>query len=226
MDASLQARAEELAQELADQVQTIEDLNGMLRAMTKATLERMLNTEMDVHLGRKGSSAAASAVSAESAGRPSVTSFGGDGKRSPNRRNGRSCKTVQGDLGKVTITTPRDRDGTFTPLVIGKHQRRVPGFDEKILALYAKGMTTRDIQELVQELYGVEVSPTLISEITADLDAEVKEWRTRRLDAVWPIVFLDGLVVRIRAESGHVREHTMYVAIGVNFAVKKEFLGL
>src|SRR3989304_2402483 len=99
MDASLQTRAEVLAQELADQVQTIEDLNGMLRARTKATLERMLNTEMDVHLGRKGSSAAASAVSAEPAGRPSVTSSGGDGKGSPNRRNGRARKPGQADLG-------------------------------------------------------------------------------------------------------------------------------
>src|SRR3990172_12074945 len=134
MDVSLQTRAEELAMELAGQVQTIEDLNGMLRAMTKATLERMLNREMDVHLGRKGSRAAASAVSAEPAGPASVSSPGGAGQRSPNRRNGRSRKTVQGDLGEVTLTTPRDREGTFTPLVIGKHQRRVPGFDEKILA--------------------------------------------------------------------------------------------
>lgn len=169
MDASLQTRAEELAQELADQVQTIEDLNGLLRAMTKATLERMLNTEMDVHLGRRGSRATASAVSAEWAGPASGSPAAGDGKRSPNRRNGRSRKTVQGDLGEVTIATPRDREGTFRPLVIGKHQRRVPGFDEKILALYAKGMTTRDIQALVQELYDVEVSATLISEITSDL---------------------------------------------------------
>lgn len=224
MEASLQTRAEELAQELADQVQTIEDLNGMLRAMTKATLERMLNTEMDVHLGRKGSNAAA--VSAEPAGPPSGWSAGGDGKRSPNRRNGRSRKTVQGDLGAVTITTPRDREGTFTPLVIGKHQRRVPGFDEKILALYAKGMTTRDIQELVQELYGVEVSATLISEITSDLDAEVTAWRTRPLEAVWPIVYFDGIVVHVRGANGRVSQHSIYVALGVNLDGHKELLGL
>lgn len=222
MEASLQNRAEEIAQELADQVQTIEDLNGMLRAMTKATLERMLNTEMDVHLGRKGSSsAAASAVAGES-----VPSSGGERKRSPNRRNGRSCKTVQGDLGEVTITTPRDRDGTFVPLVIGKHQRRVPGFDEKILALYAKGMTTRDIQEIVQELYGVEVSATLISEITSDLDAEVTAWRTRPLSAVWPIVYFDGIVVHVRGANGRVSQHTIYVALGVNLDGHKELLGL
>jgi len=151
--------------------------------MTKATLERMLNTEMDVHLGRKGSRAAAVAVSREGTGDDGASAPDGTVKRSPNRRHGRSRKTVQGDLGEVRLTTPRDRDGTFAPLVIGKHQRRVPGFDEKILALFAKGMTTRDIPEIVQELYGVEVSPTLISEITSDLDTEVTAWRTRPLEA-------------------------------------------
>jgi transposase-like protein len=198
----------------------------MLRAMTKATLERMLNTEMDVHLGRRGASAAASTVLGKPAEPLGGSAGGGDGKRSPNRRNGRSRKTVQGDLGEVTIATPRDRNGTFTPLVIGKHQRRVPGFDEKILALYAKGMTTRDIQELVQELYGVEVSATLISEITSDLDAEATAWRVRQLEAVWPIVFFDGIVVHVRGANGRVSQHTIYVALGVNLEGHKELLGL
>jgi putative transposase len=143
-----------------------------------------------------------------------------------NRRNGRSRKTVQGDLGELTIATPRDRNGTFEPQLIGKHQRRLPGFDEKILALYAKGMTTRDIQELVQELYGVEVSPVLISEITADLDKEVQAWRTRPLEAVWPIVYFDGIVVHVRGTNGRVSQHTMYVALGVNLEGHKELLGL
>jgi transposase-like protein len=226
MDASLQGRAEKLALELADDVQTIEDLNGVLRAMTKATLERMLNTEMDVHLGRKGSRAAAVAVSREGTGDDGASAPDGTVKRSPNRRHGRSRKTVQGDLGEVRLTTPRDRDGTFAPLVIGKHQRRVPGFDEKILALYAKGMTTRDIQEIVQELYGVEVSPTLVSEITTDLDTEVTAWRTRPLEAIWPIVYFDGIVVHVRGAHGRVSQHTIYVALGVNLDGQKELLGL
>jgi transposase-like protein len=102
----------------------------------------------------------------------------------------------------------------------------VPGFDEKILALYAKGMTTRDIQEIVRELYGVEVSPTLISEITADLDAEVTAWRTRPIDPVWPIVYFDGLVTHVRGGNGRVWPHTIYVAIGVNLEGHKELLGL
>jgi putative transposase len=129
-------------------------------------------------------------------------------------------------MGKLPLDIPRDREGTFDPQLIPKHQRRLAGFDEKILALYAKGMTTRDIQDIVKELYGVDVSPTLISEITDDLDAEVKAWQTRRIDAVFPIVFLDGIVIHIRGESGRVSEHTMYVAIGVNFRGKKELLGL
>jgi transposase-like protein len=110
--------------------------------------------------------------------------------------------------------------------VIEKYQRRVEGFDEKILKLYAKGMTTRDIQEIVQELYGVEVSATLISEITADLDAEVTAWRTRPLDPVWPIVYFDGIVVHVRGANGRVLQHTMYVALGVNLEGHKELLGL
>jgi transposase-like protein len=129
-------------------------------------------------------------------------------------------------MGEMTIKTPRDRNGTFEPQLVAKGQRRIEGFDQKILALYAKGMTTRDIQDIVKDLYGVEVSPSLVSEITADLDAEVTAWRTRRLDAVWPIVYLDGIVVHVRGDNGRVSQHTMYVAIGVNLQGRKELLGL
>lgn len=223
MDASIQARAEELATEFANQATTAEELNELMRLMMKSGLERMLNAEMDVHLGRRslgvGGEASATASNATSLSAR-------EKKGAPNRRNGHSRKTVQGDLGEVRIATPRDRDGTFQPQIIGKHQRRVPGFDEKILALYAKGMTTRDIQEIVQDLYGVEVSPALISAITEDLDAEVTAWRTRPLDRVWPIVYFDGIVVHVRGASGRVSKHTIYVALGVNLEGKKELLGL
>jgi transposase-like protein len=229
MDASLRSRAEQLAGEIASQARTAEDLNGLMRLMMKAALERMLNTEMDVHLGRKVLSSVADADA--SATHPAAASEPSPAapipaKRSPNRRNGRSQKTVQGDVGELTIATPRDRDGTFEPQLIAKHQRRVPGFDEKILALYAKGMTTRDIQEIVRELYDVEVSATLISEITADLDAEVTAWRTRPLEGVWPIVYFDGLVVHARGDDGRVTQRTVYVALGVNLQGHKELLGL
>jgi putative transposase len=204
MDATLTDKAQEWADEIAAKATSVEDLNGLLRAVMKSALERMLNTEMDHHLGRRGDP------------RP----------RAGTRRNGRSKKTVAGDLGAVTLATPRDRDGPFEPQVVGKHQRRLAGFDEKILALYAKGMTTRDIQDVVEQLYGVAVSPTLISDITADLDAEVAAWRSRRLDAVYPVVYCDGIVVHVRSESGKVSPHTMHVALGINLQGNKELLGL
>ena len=220
MDARLLKKTDELAEELATQVSTLEELNGVMRSLMKSALERMLNSELEVHLSRDASPAAAGdqgplAGLAEAASR-----------KPGNRKNGTTPKTVQGDSGKLPLDIPRDRNGTFEPELIPKHQRRIPGFDEKILALYAKGMTTRDIQELVKSLYGVDVSAALISQITEDLDAEVKAWQTRRLDAVWPILFLDGIVLHIRQESGRVTEHTMYVALGVNFSGKKELLGL
>src|SRR5579864_1860005 len=198
MDANLKLKAEPLAADIASQAQTLDDLNGLFRCLMKSALERMLDTERNVQLGRQ-----------------SLPALAGDNAQTPdpsapkNRRNGHSQKTVRGELGELTLDTPRDRHGTFEPQVIPKQQRRLTGFDEKILARYAKGMTTRDIQDIVKELYGVEVSPTLVSEITTDLDAEVTSWRQRRLDAVWPIVYLDGIVVPVRGENGRVSQHTM-----------------
>jgi putative transposase len=224
MDANLTGQAEQLAIEIATQAKTLDDLNGLMKLMMKSALERMLDTELDVHLGRKrlpGSAMNSPAQVAASSATDAPTKKG-----ARNRRNGHSQKTVQGDLGEIKLATPRDRDGTFEPQLIPKHQRRLAGFDEKILALYAKGMTTRDIQEIVNELYGVDVSPTLISEITADLDAQVTAWRARQLDAVWPIVYFDGIVVHVRGASGRVLPQTMYVALGVNMQGRKELLGL
>ena len=212
MDAKLTAQAEQLAGELAAQASTLDDLNALMRGLMKSALERMLDTEMDVHLGRKNVPALEGPPAPPAAPR--------------NRRNGRSRKTVQGELGELPIDVPRDRSGTFEPQLIGKYQRRLSGFDDKVLALYAKGLTTRDIQDVVQELYGVEVSAALISQITADLDGEVSLWRARPLEAVWPIVYFDGIVVHVRGEGGRVSQHTMYVALGVNLAGKKELLGL
>lgn len=216
MEAKLTAKAEQLARELACQAGTIGELNSLFRGLMKSALQRMLDTEMDVHLGNKEV--------------PALLDPPLEGLNPPdtpkNRRNGHSQKTVQGELGEVRIDIPRDRLGTFEPQLLPKYQRRLSGFDDKILALYAKGLTTRDIQDVVQELYGVEVSPTLISEITADLDGEVSIWRSRRLDAVWPIVYFDGIVVHVRGESGQVSPHTLYVALGVNLQGHKELLGL
>jgi putative transposase len=225
MDALLRERAEQLAKEFAGQARTVEDVNGFVRLMMQSALERILDTEMDVHLGRRK---LAISGQAEPTNEPSaaVASTATPAKRSPNRRNGRSPKTIQGELGELTVATPRDRAGTFEPQLIPKHQRRLAGFDEKILALYAKGMTTRDIQEIVQQLYGVEVSATLISEVTADLDAEVTAWRTRPLEGTWPIIYFDGIVVHARDDNGRVAQRTVYVALGVNLEGHKELLGL
>jgi transposase-like protein len=215
MDAALKLKAEQLASDIASQAKTLDDVNGLFRTLMKSALERMLDTEMDVHLGRKAVAALpAEAVEASGPAAPI------------NRRNGHSKKTVRGEIGEVTLDAPRDREGTFEPQLIPKHQRRLPGFDEKVFALYAKGMTTRDIQEVVKELYGVDVSPTLVSQLTADLDAEVTAWQQRQLDPVYPIVYLDGIIVHVRSDNGRVSPHTMYVAIGVNLQGRKELLGL
>jgi putative transposase len=224
MDANLTDKAQQLATEIATQAKTLDDLNGLMKLMMKSALERMLDTELDVHLGRKRLPASTANSLTPIAASSTADAPTKEGTR--NRRNGHSQKTVQGDLGEIKLTTPRDRDGTFEPQLIPKHQRRLTGFDEKILALYAKGMTTRDIQEIVKELYSVDVSPTLISEITADLDAEVTAWRTRQIDAVWPIVYFDGIVVHVRGANGRVLPQTMYVALGVNMQGRKELLGL
>jgi putative transposase len=209
MEAKLTAQAERLASELATQANTVDDLNALLRGLMKSALQRMLDAEMDVHLSHRDPPLPFEPQPAAN-----------------NRRNGRSKKTVRGELGEIPLDVPRDRHGTFEPKLVGKYQRRLAGFDEKILALYAKGLTTRDIQDVVAELYGVEVSATLISEVTASLDEEVTAWRTRRLEAVWPIVYFDGIVVHVRGEGGRVSQHTMHVALGVNLQGHKELLGL
>ena len=219
MDAMLRERAEQLATEMAGQIHTAEDLSEMMQMMAKSVIERVLDAEMDVHLGRQ------KAASVDGSESDEERSSSGEKKRR-NRRNGRSSKTIQGDLGEVRIATPRDRDASFEPQLVPKHQRRLAGFDEKILALYAKGMSTRDIQDILQQLYGVEVSPTLISEVTAVIDEEVTAWRTRPLEPVWPIVYFDGIVVHVRGSNARVSQHTVYVAIGVNLDGHKELLGL
>ncbi len=216
MDANVLEQAEVLAKSIASRATTMEELNGVMKTLMKSALEQMLGAELKVHLREEQADASTAASLVEQA----------PARRGRNRRNGTSPKSIDGDMGKLALDVPRDREGTFEPQLVPKHQRRLAGFDEKILALYAKGMTTRDIQQIIKELYGVEISPSLVSEITASLDAEVKAWQTRRLDRAYPLLFLDGIVVHVRSESGQVREHTMYVAIGVTFEGKKELLGL
>jgi putative transposase len=233
MDAMIRDKAEDFAKEIAQSISTQKDLSDMMRMMTKTVIEKMLDAEMNVHLGPRPSrlalaAANSSATTQEIAEQDATEAVAVDhAKRAGgNRRNGKSRKTVQGESGKLTIATPRDRNSTFEPLLIPKHERRLAGFDDKVLALYAKGMSTRDIQELVKTLYDVDLSPTLISSLTDAVDEEVTAWHTRQLDPVWPIVYFDGIVVHVRGASGRVSQHTIYVALGVNMTGHKELLGL
>jgi len=179
--------------------------NGLLKQLTKAVVEAALNAEMALHLGH--------------------ARHGTVGNDSGNVRNGHSLKTITGEFGEVEIAVPRDREARFVPQLIGKHQRRFPGMDERILSLYARGMTTREIAAHLQEMFGAEVSPTLISAITDTVADEVRAWQARPLDRLYPILYLDCLMVKTR-QSGHVANRAIYLAIGVNTDGMKEVLGL
>jgi putative transposase len=178
---------------------------GLLKRLSKAVLERALGGELTEHLGYE---------------KHDPTGYG-----SGNARNGTTGKTLKGKNGEVKIDVPRDRNGTFEPQIVKKHQTRFDGFDDKILSMYARGMTTRDIQGHLEEIYGVEVSPTLISNVTDAVVEEVKTWQNRPLDAVYPILYLDALHVKIR-DAGHVQNRAIYVAMGVQLEGHKEVLGL
>ena len=179
--------------------------NGLLKQLTKAILERALAAEMTDHLGYEKHDAA--------------------GHHSGNSRNGNSSKTLKGDFGELELNTPRDRQATFEPKIVAKGQTRWTGFDDKIISMYARGMTTREIQGHLGEMYKIEVSPTLISNVTDAVIEEVKQWQNRPLDELYPIVYLDALMVKVRDE-GHVQNKAIYVVLGVNLEGQKEVLGL
>jgi len=198
----------ELIDELLKDYKNPEDLmgeGGIFKQLTKALIERCLTAELDTHLEEEKQEA-----------EPTTPK---------NRRNGHSKKTIKGEFGKAEIAVPRDRNGEFEPIIVQKGQTRFNGFDDKILSLYARGMTTRDIQDQLQDLYGVEVSHALISNVTEAVEAERKAWQNRSLDAVYPIVFLDALMVKVRHE-GRVINKAVHLALGVNLEGKKELLGI
>jgi putative transposase len=176
---------------------------GVFTKLKGAVMERLLEAEMTQHLGH------------DRQGR----------RRSSNARNGHSAKTVQTETGPVEIQVPRDREGTFEPKLVKKHQRRLEGFDEKVIALYARGMTTRDIQHHLRELYGTDVSPELISRATDGVLDEFRSWQSRPLDAVYPVVYLDALFVSVR-DGGQVAKRAFYVALGVQVDGRRDVLGL
>ena len=197
---------DELLEQLLSQVDDPKDLlgpEGLMKQLMGRLVEKTLKAELTEHLGYD-----------ERQARPGE-----------NARNGSTPKTLLTESGKVDIQVPRDREGSFEPKLIPKHQRRVAGFDERILALYSRGMSVREIQDFFKEAYGADVSPTLISRVTDSALADVEAWQNRRLEPLYPIVYLDGLVVKVRTD-GLVQKRTVYIALGVNIDGQKEVLGL
>lgn len=178
---------------------------GLLKQLTKKVAERALEAEMEMHLG--------------------YAKHDRSGQKSGNSRNGKTRKTVRSTDGRLELDVPRDRNGTFEPRLVKKGEKQLNGFDERIISLYARGMTTRDIQAHFEEAYGVEVSPTFISQVTNAVMDEVHAWQQRPLNALYPIVYLDCLVVRSR-ESGSVQNKSVYLALGLNTDGEKELPGL
>lgn len=196
-----------LADALLANYQKPEDLigeNGLLKQLTKMLVERALETEMTEHLGHDRSG--------------TVSNLTG------NTRNGHSAKTLQGDFGELPLDIPRDRQGVFEPQLVAKHQTRWSGFDDKIISLYARGLSVREIQGHLEEMYGTEVSPSLISAVTDAVSEDVKVWQARPLDPLYPILYLD-CILKVR-DAGAVRTKAVYLAIGVNMEGHKEVLGL
>ena len=202
------SKQDTLIDELLEDCQDPKDIlgkNGLLKQLTKRLVERTLEAELSGHLGYEPHSI--------------------KGRGSGNNRNGKGHKTVQSDTGALEIEVPRDRNGTFEPQLVKKRQRRLEGFDDKVIALYARGLSTRDIQGQLEELYGAEVSPTLISNVTNAVMEDVRAWQSRPLSAVYPILYFDALFVKSRQE-GPVKNKAVYLALGINLEGEKELLGL
>jgi putative transposase len=195
----------QLLEELIPGPVTKEQFENIFQNFKRAFIERALNAEMSHHLG--------------------YTSGQVKPEGATNHRNGSSPKTVLTDTGSLRIEVPREREGTFEPQLIGKHERRLTGFDDKIIAMYARGMTVREIQGFMVEMYAVEVSPDLISSVTDAVLGEVATWQARPLEAMYPVVFFDALRVKIR-QDGVVRNKAVYLALGMLPDGTRDILGI
>ncbi|HAU8253731.1 TPA: IS256 family transposase [Vibrio vulnificus] len=194
---------EAFAREAAKSNKTESDLDDFRKMLTKVTIETALNAELDEHLGYQKHQS----------------------RTSSNSRNGYSGKSIITDDGEVDIDVPRDREASFEPQLVRKHQTRFQSMDDKILSLYAKGMTTREIVATFKEMYDADVSPTLISKVTDSVLEQVIEWQSRPLDEIYPIVYLDCIVVKVRQDK-QVINKAVYLALGVNMEGQKELLGM
>jgi putative transposase len=202
------AITEAVLDELLKDYQKPEDLlgdKGLLKQLQKRLLEKAMGAELTVHLGYGKHDPA--------------------GRNSGNSRNGSSPKTLKGEFGDLELETPRDRNGTFEPQIVGKGQRRFEGFDQAIISLYSRGLTTREIEGHLLEIYGVEVSPTLVSQVTDAVCADVQAWQNRPLEEVYPIVYFDALWGKVRV-NGQVAKVAVYLALGITIAGQKEVLGM
>lgn len=179
--------------------------DGLIKSLVKNVLDAALEAEMNNHLGYEKNTKSSKSVD--------------------NKRNGYSSKKLKTDDGEIELSIPRDRDGEFEPQIVQKHQRRISCLDDKIISLYSRGLSTRDIQAEIKDMYGTDVSPTLISQVTDSIMDEVKSWQNRALEMIYPIVFLDALVVKIK-EGRQIINKAVYIALGVNTEGQKEVLGL
>ncbi len=200
-----QEKLQALAEELAKDLKTPEDLNALSAQLTKITVEAALKAELNNHLG--------------------YTKHDVSGRNKGNSRNGYTSKRLKGDHGEIELQTPRDRESTFEPQLVKKGQTRITGMDDQILSLYARGMSTRDIVATFDEMYGAEISPGLVSQVTNSVMERVVEWQNRPLDAVYPIVYLDCIVLKIRQDK-RVINKAIYLALGINLEGQKELLGM
>jgi transposase-like protein len=201
----LNEKTRELVGLLAQECDNMQDIQDLLKTLFKGTIEEMLESEMDEHLGYDKHSPL--------------------GDLSGNSRNGYNRKTIQTQMGKAEIKIPRDRNGEFEPQLIEKYQNRSDGLETKIIAMYAKGMSTRDIEDHLRDIYGIDASPALISKITDKVLPAVQEWQTRPLDKVYPIVFLDGIVYKVKKDAKVVNK-CFYTVLGVTMEGRKEILGM
>jgi len=186
-------------------LKSVEDIHNVLKDLFAETLQEMLEAELDTTLGYEKNDV--------------------QNKRTSNRRNGHSTKTVRSEFGEIDLQIPRDREGEHDPLIVKKHQKNVTGIEDQVLALYAKGVSTRDIQDHLERLYGIEVSPTLISNITNKIMPMVKEWQNRPLQKIYAAVFLDAIHFKVK-QDGQIVNKAAYMVIGIDLDGNKDVLGI
>ncbi|GAB6158553.1 IS256 family transposase [Desulfotomaculum varum] len=201
----MQNTMDKTIKELARECKTVEDVHTMLKNLFKDTLQQIFEAEMDEHLGYKKHSP--------------------EGNNTGNSRNGYSKKTIQTKLGKTEIEIPRDRNGEFEPRIIKKHQTTSNDLEDQIIAMYAKGITTRDIEDHMRDIYGIDVSPVMVSKVTDKIMPMIAEWQSRPLERVYPIVYLDAIFFKVRKDNRIINK-AAYSVLGINMAGQKDILGI